>query len=222
MKSLLALALGFLCLGFAACGGSGKTDGASANSPASSNTETATHADTTSPAVASNVEPLITTPKATRREREKHDRDEDDQTRVPDDHNPIPAGYVKAGPTDTRVIAALVKRYYAVALAGDGAKGCSMFSPTFVQAIPLDYGKLGPAYLRRARGTCPAVMSLLFRHEHRALSTEIPHMRIVRVAVDGAQGVVFLLFGRLHERSISVRQAGGAWTIASVLDGELT
>lgn len=223
MKSLLALALGLLCLGFAACGGSSKTEGApaSANSQVSPPSGTATHVDTTSPAVASNVEPRVIGSTPTRHDLEKNDRDEDDYTKVPDDHNPSPAGYVAAGPADARAITALVKRYYAVALAGDGAKGCSMFTPTFVQAIPLDYGKLGPVYLRRAAGTCPAVMSLLFRHEHHKLSGEIPRMQVVRVSVHGTQGVAFLRFGRLHERSISELREGRKWRIASVLDGEL-
>lgn len=221
MKALLALiALGMVGIALTACGSSSSSENAASASRASSTT--ATHPpDTTSPAAPSNFGPPSTGPEPSRRELEKYDRDEDDHTNVADDNNPNPAGYVAAKPADARAITSLVGRYYAAALAGDGAKGCSMFKPTFVQAIPLDYGKLGPVYLRHVAGTCPAVISALFRHEHRKLSGEVPRMRVVRVSVDGAQGVAFLLFGRLHERFISVLREGRIWRIAAVLDGEL-
>lgn len=222
MKALLALiALGMVGVALTACGSSGSSESSASGSRASSATTAAHPPDTTSPARASNVEPIRVGPAPTRRELEKYDRDEDDHTTVADDNNPSPSGYVAAGPNEARAIEALVRSYYAAALAGDGARGCSMFSPTFVQAIPLDYGKLGPVYLRRAAHTCPAVMSLLFRHEHRKLAGEVSRMRIPRVSVGGGHGVAFLLFGRLHERFISVLHEGSKWRIASVLDGEL-
>lgn len=222
MRSLLALiALGLVGVAVTACGSSSSSENAASALRARTAT-TATHPpNTTSPARASDTEPISAGPKPTRREREKYDRDDDDHTTVPDDNNPSPPGYTPARPSDARAITALVQRYYAAALAHDGAKGCSMFAPTFVLAIPLDYGKLGPAYLRRAAGTCPAVMSLLFVHEHGKLSDEIPHMRVVRVSDDGTHGIAFLRFGRLYERFISVVREGRTWRIGSVLDGEL-
>lgn len=219
MKSLFALlALGLLCVGVTACGGSGKSASTSAGASAVSSTGTTT-VDTTSPAAAPATPAANRNPTPSRRQLEKYDRDEDDYMNVPDDHNSAPPGYVPANAADKQAIMALVKRYYAAALAGDGARGCSMIDPGLVKAIPLDYGKLGAPYLRRAKGTCPAVMSLMYRHEHRLLAREVPQLK-ARVSVDGNQAVAILRFG-LHERGIAEVREGGAWKIAAVLDGEL-
>src|SRR5690349_3149958 len=96
MKSLLALlALGLLCVGIAACGGSSKPESGSANS-ASASTGTTVHVDTTSPAVASPSAHPDPVRKVSRRDLEKYDRDEDDYIEVPDDHNPAPVGFTPA------------------------------------------------------------------------------------------------------------------------------
>jgi hypothetical protein len=217
MRSLLALvALGLLGVGVAACGGSHSTRVTPAVHVSAA---TDTHPDT-SPAAPSPVSPSQHALTATARDRARYDRDEDDYVHVPDDNNPSPPGYVTASSADGRAATAVVRRYYADALKGDGAKGCLLITPSFVKGIPVDYGKLGPSYLRRAASTCAAVMSLLFKHEHSLLAHEVPVMRIVRVSVSGVQGLVFMRFGPLHERFISLARQGNAWTIASVLDGE--
>lgn len=228
MKPLLALvALGSLGMTVAACGGSGSTDKPGTAARTSAATAIAPHTGethvhvTNRPAVASPEKPLPPPPKPTRADRERVDRDEDDYLRMPDDHNSNPPGYVNAGPAVTRAVSAVVKRYYSVALKGDGAASCSMFLPTMAQAVPLDYGKLGPSYLRHAASNCPAVMSLLFKHEHSRLAWEVPQMHIVRVSMQGQRADAFLRFGRLHERVIPLWREGSSWRFASVLDGEL-
>lgn len=222
MKSLLALfALGLLGVGMAACGGSSSSSNAASAARASTAEATTHPPDTTSPAAPSSVEAHGPIQTASRSDREKYDRDEDDYVHVPDDNNPNPPNYATLPPGEARALAALVKRYYAAALKGNGARACSMMSAAFVKAIPLDYGKLGPVFLRHVTGTCVAVLSALFKHEHALLAHEVPTMRIVRVSVGGTQADAFLRFGALHERFISLRRDGGVWTIASVLDGEL-
>jgi hypothetical protein len=223
MKSLLALlALGLLCVGVAACGGSSKTEGGSAGSAkVSSSTSATVHVDTTSPAAASPSAHTQVVHKVSRRDLEKYDRDEDDYIHLPDDSNSAPLGFTPASTTDKRAITALVKSYYAAALRGDGAGGCSLIEVNLVKAIPLDYGKLGPSFLRPAAHNCPAVMSLYFRHEHRKLSREVPQMQVVRVSVKGEQGVAIMRFGPLHERFITQLREHGHWMISAVLDGEL-
>lgn len=220
MKSLLALlALGLLCVGVAACGGSSKAEGGSAGSAAASTGATA-HVDT-SPAVASHPVHILPAPKASRSDREKYDRDEDDHIHVADDHNSMPPGFTPADSADKRAITTLVKRYYAAALRGDGVGGCSLIDVGLVKAIPSDYGKLGPSFLRRAAPNCPAVMSLYYKHEHGTLSHEVPRMQVARVSVKGDQGVAIMRFGSLHERFITQLREHGHWMIAAVLDGEL-
>lgn len=218
MKSLPALlALGLLVLWTTACGSSGHKT-ASSSSVSSSTT---TQVKPTNGAVASAPAPGSATPNASASARERHDRDEDDYAKGIDDTNPAPAGYVTAGTADSKAITALVKRYFGAASSGDGARACSMINKGLVKAIPLDYGKLGPSYLRHAAPNCPAVMSLYFKHEHRALSREVPRMQVPRVSVHGDEGVAFLRFGRLHERFISEVRQGGVWKIGAVLDEEL-
>jgi hypothetical protein len=220
MKSLLALlALGLLAVAMAACGSSNHGAASSLVSSSGATSHTAS-VDTTSPAAAPAHVAPSTTPQPTRRQLEKYDRDEDDYQEVVDDHNPVPPGFTPADAADRQAITALVGRYYAAALSGNGARGCSMIQPSLVKAIPLDYGKLGAPYLRRAKGTCPAVMSLMFKHEHRVLAREVPDLHVVRVAVSGTQGVAILRFG-LRERGITEAREGHVWKVAAVLDGEL-
>jgi hypothetical protein len=225
MKSLLAF--GLLGVGIAACGGSSSSNNAAPASHISSGGPTAGPAASSSSAAPSVTtthlaDPNLPPPQPSQRDRERLDRDEDDYIHAPEDHNKTdPPGYVLASPADTRAITALVKRYYAAALAEDGARGCSMFPPSFTKGIPLDYGKLGPSYLKRAAGTCPAVMSLFFKHEHRQLASEVPQLEVVRASINGTQVSVILRFGRLRERFISVLREGNVWRIAGLLDGEL-
>jgi hypothetical protein len=223
MKSLVVLlALGLLGAAVTACGGSSSTNNAgSATRVASSSSPAAPPSYTNRPAVASHKVEFRPPRVPTRHDLEVYDRDEDDYIHVPDDNNPSPPGYVDASPEDRQAVTAVVKRYYAAALKGDGASGCAMIDPGLVRAIPLDYGKLGAAYLQRAAHTCPAVMSLMFKHEHRKLAGEVPQLHVMRVSVLGTAGVAILRFGKLHERFISVLREGSTWRIGSVLDGEL-
>ncbi|MGN6372802.1 MAG: hypothetical protein ACTHM1_07405 [Solirubrobacteraceae bacterium] len=218
MKSLPALlAFGLLVLWTAACGSS-KSNTAS---PSNVSSAVTTQVKPTNGAVPSSPTSGFVASNASARDRERHDRDEDDHTTVPDDHNPAPAGYVTASAADAKAITALVKGYFAAALSEDGARACSMIDKGLVKAIPLDYGKLGPSYLRHAAPNCPAVMTLYFKHEHRTLSREVPGMRVPRVSVHGGEGIAFLRFGRVHERFISEFRNGSAWKIGAVLDEEL-
>jgi hypothetical protein len=235
MRALSALATFMLfAASLAACGGSGSSvdasaqhssTAASASPPSTNSTESSTAAAhspgggraSATPSETSGPLQANTTP----RNREEHDRDEDDFTPVPDDQNPSPVGFAPAGPADRLAITELIKRYYAAALKMDGAKGCSMFGAAMARAVPVTYGEHGARFLRRAAGTCSAVISLLFRHEHRLLVREVPELKVARVSVLGNQGVAFLLFGRLYERDITEMREGGTWKIAAPLDGEL-
>lgn len=232
MKSLLApLALGLLTVGIAACGSSGPgkasspstTSGSSTASTHVSSSSAVSHtrgAVTSQPTIGLSHENIEKPPKPTRRELEKYDRDEDDYQKVVDDHNPVPFGFTPADAADRKAITGLVRRYYAAALADNGARGCAMMLPSVAKAVPLDYGRDGAFYLRRAKGTCAAVMSLMFKHEHRLLAREVPVLQFVRVAVHGNEGQVILRFG-LHERGITEEREGKTWMMSALLDGEL-
>ena len=97
-----------------------------------------------------------------------------------------------------------------------------MFPSEFAKAIPLDYGKLGAPYLRRA-----AV--LVQRSCRCSSSTRTPDAGqgdpandgTCGVSLGGERGAAFIRFGPLHERFIVVQRENNTWTIAGVLDGEL-
>jgi hypothetical protein len=211
MKSLLALlAVVPLSLGVAACGGSGR--GTSSVSQTSANAPVSSTATTT---VASN----------TANRGPAGENDNDDHRRLPtpsDDYNNAVVEHYghAASAADTRSITTLLRRYYAIARAGDGAQACTMIDPGLAKAAPVDYGQFGPGYLRGSK-TCAAVMSRLFKHEHRLISAEIPHLKFMSVRLEGSRGLILLGFGSLPERQITVVREGGVWKLAVLLDGEV-
>lgn len=150
------------------------------------------------------------------------DRDNDDAERLlSDDNNSAVAEFGHpASAADEHAVTALLRSYYATALAGNGVMACSMILSSLVKAVPADYGRYGPVYLRGGK-TCPAVISRLFAHEHRRLIGETPRLSVLALHVRGADGVVLLGFGRLPERQISVHREAGTWKLGDLLDGEL-
>jgi hypothetical protein len=121
---------------------------------------------------------------------------------------------------DEHAITALVKRYFATAVAHDGAAGCSMILSTVARSIPEDIGRPpGPPYLRG--NTCAAVVSKVFNVNHKQLGAYAAALRITGVRVDHDHGVAVLGFRMLPGREIRVERQGGAWKIEGLLDREL-
>jgi hypothetical protein len=174
MKStLLLLALVPLLVGVGACGG---TNSASRQSNI----------------VAANV--------AGEHESESKALDHDDE-RYPNDDTSTIAGHPGPGyvvtAADRRKVATLVKRYYMVALAGDGASACSMLYSSIAKALPGDYGRAsGAQYMRRE--TCAAVASKLFKHFHRQIAAEVPILRIASMRFHEGRGRVYLWFRNIR------------------------
>ncbi len=151
------------------------------------------------------------------------DRDNDVGAAYDDTNNNAVLNYGHAASAvDKQAAAALVKRYYAAALQGDGAKACSMIVSSLSKAVVEDYGhgSAGPAYLQGGK-TCPAVMELLFEHFHGQLVAELPKLEVRRVRLAGEHGVAILSFGTLPERQIPVSREGAAWKVDAPLDSEL-
>ncbi len=126
-----------------------------------------------------------------------------------------------AAPAEAHAIKALVERYYAAALAENGAKACSILYSTLAESVPEDYGQSppGPAYMRGT--TCPTVMTLFFKHVHPQVALEYPKLKVVRVRLVERHGLVVLRFGRLPEREIPVDREGHTWRISALLDTPL-
>ena len=96
-----------------------------------------------------------------------------------------------------------------------------MIYSTLAEAVPEDYGLSppGPPYMRGT--TCPAVLTLLFKHLHSQLGLELPKIKVTRVRLTEHHGLAVLSFGTMPERQIQVAREGHVWRLAALLDGEL-
>jgi hypothetical protein len=153
------------------------------------------------------------------------DADKDNDVQAPADdtnNNSALFGHEAAGP-ERRTIATLVRRYYAIALAGDGTKACSMIYSTLAESVPEDYGTNeppGPPYMKGT--TCPTVLNGLLGHMHAQLAAEVPLLRITHVRLIEHHGIALLAFGPLPERQIDIKREGRTWRIDALLDRELS
>jgi hypothetical protein len=209
MKAPLALlALPLLAFGPTACGSSGTgADPTRTHSTVATTRTAQTTTSATSPGSYSRI-----------------DSDKDNDASASDkkgDNNAILRYGHAASASDARAIKSLVKRYYAAALASDGATGCSLIYSTLAEAIPEDYGisPPGPPYMRGT--TCPAVMTLLFKHEHDHLAAELPKLRVRSVRLEEHHGLAVLSFGALPERQLLIAREGPVWKLKALLDMEL-
>jgi len=115
----------------------------------------------------------------------------------------------RAGPALSRRIAALVRRYYAVSLAGDGASACALLAPGLRPGVETEYGT-GQA----GQEGCAAPMARLLAEQHSQLQAdEIQSMLVTAVHVNGDLGLAVLEFKRTPESEIAVQREGSAWKV---------
>jgi hypothetical protein len=88
-----------------------------------------------------------------------------------------------ASASEARTVTMVVRRYIALAAAGDGARGCSMLQPSLAVAMPLDYGKFGAPYLRGAT-TCQAVVARMFNHSRSQWSAPVAVTGVVVMSAE--------------------------------------
>jgi hypothetical protein len=208
--ALLPVFVSLIALGVSACGSSGKST-TTGSSTAAAHTTQATKPD---PA---HIPPAPVETKV--------DADHDNDVGAPYDDSSN-AGALEFGKpastADTRAITAAIKHYYAVALSGNGAKGCSLIYSPIAESVVEDYGQSppGPAYM--SANTCAGAMTLFFKHFHPQFVAEVPHLRVRRVQLEEHHGIAILSFGKkLSERDISIVREGHAWKIEGLLDKEL-
>lgn len=123
---------------------------------------------------------------------------------------------IPESPANTRAIEALVSRYYAVAASGDGAKACAMMARGYAEAVPVDYGKFGPLYLRGGK-TCAQIATLDFEH-NRSL---IPTTLVFTAVHEENPHRAYALFGSTTTPAsfIGVDRENGVWKIGALLGG---
>ncbi len=193
--------MALLCVGFDACGDA--STGVRSSSRKAS--KPAAIAATTGTVVSNPVAPSTAKP----------DNDGDGDNGSDDDR-----WGSAASATDRRAVVRLVKHYYAVAAAGEGARGCALIYSLLAEEIPELYGEPpGPPSLRG--GTCSAVMYKVFRQKHRLLAADVATIDVIGVRVKRLRGLALLRFKGSPERDIPVHREHGAWRIDALLDGGL-
>jgi hypothetical protein len=206
MKRLLALLAAALLAAYAcSCGSSGK-----------STNDTASHIAPIGTSAAARVPPARAETTA------DADKDNDIGTPGEDTRNlRVQKSGHPADATDRRAITTLIKRYYAAALAENGAKVCSLLYSTLAEAVPEDYsGEPGVPYMHGAK-TCAEAMTLFFKHFHPQLAAEVPKLKVALIHLQEHQGAVQLSFGTLPERETTVSREGHTWKMTTLLDKEL-
>jgi hypothetical protein len=193
---LIALAVVLLCLGASGCGEASNGGGSASKAP-------------------STVTATLPQPEL----KGDPDDDSDSYGREPDSDTTRIFGHA-ADVRDVRAVTALVKRYYAVAAAEDGAAACGMMYSILAEAVAEDYGGgAGVASLRGA--TCAQVMSKLFEQMHARLSADSATLKVAAVRVLGRRGSVLMSFeGRRPVHYLEVRRELGAWKIDRMVDSE--
>jgi hypothetical protein len=153
------------------------------------------------------------------------DADHDNDVGAPYDdanHRALLDQGAAATPAERGAIVALVKRYYAAALAENGALGCALLYSTLAEAAPEDDSREPgtPGYMH-GQTTCAGVLHALFRHYHAQLAVELPKLKVTYVRVQGRGALVLLGFGALAERQTGVERERRVWKMSKIYDEEV-
>ncbi len=127
----------------------------------------------------------------------------------------------EADAAETRAITALIEHYYKAAYTENGARACSMLYSAFEEEVPEDYGQSPPGPPYMSGTTCPAILTLLFKHFHPQLMLEYPKLVVARIRVSEHHAVSILRFGGLPERQIGVTRERHTWKVDQLLDSEV-
>jgi hypothetical protein len=123
-----------------------------------------------------------------------------------------------AGPTESREIARLLRRYYVAAASERVATACSMLYSVAVRSILEEERRP----LGHIRDRCRSVVGPLFAHQHRDLLADVKSFRIIRIRTQGTDGrVVLRVPSAFKAREIDIRRVGHSWRVAQALDGAM-
>jgi hypothetical protein len=139
------------------------------------------------------------------------------QGRYDTDNDANPTFGPAASASERQVIVALIKRYYAAAVAGEGARACSMLYPLIAETVVEAHhpGKGTPA-LRGS--TCAQVAAKVFAQRHRELVADAATLRVGWIQRQARQAVTLVHFGPTRELIVRVHQAPGGWQMNNLLD----
>lgn len=215
-RPLLALQIiVLLSVGLTACGSSGTSTNTGPNTSSASRTTAAPD----SPSSAAQEQEYL-------EESAQPDSDHDNDASVTDDdknnNTELHYGHA-ASAAERRAVAAVVKHYFTAAAADDGTAACKLLAQQIVESVVEDYGhgSDGPSYLQSGT-TCPAVLTLMFKHFKSRLRTMTPHLKVVAVRLVKQQGFAIMHVGPSLERRIIMRREGHNWKVLELLDRQMS
>jgi hypothetical protein len=134
---------------------------------------------------------------------------------IDSDANPTFGPY--ATPAERQAVAAFIKRYYAIAATGNGAKACALLDPLVAEMVAQGRNVgWGPSSLKG--GTCPRVATEFFAQRRRELFEDVATLRVGWVQLQAKQAIALVHFGSKRERIVRLRRRYGVWQMFSLLD----
>ncbi len=108
---------------------------------------------------------------------------------------------------DRQAVIALIRGYYAIAVAGDGVKACTMLSLPIREQVE-EQGR---------HSTCARFLSKLFAQRHRELVEDVAAFRITTVQLRGSRAVALTDFSPTRVLQIFVHRTHGVWQMETPL-----
>jgi hypothetical protein len=147
------------------------------------------------------------------------DGDENTASEAGQDDRELLASYgPKADAATTATIAAVVRRYYAVSLAGEAASACALLNAALAREVANDQAPAGGAAHSCATGIAP----VLAQQHSRLLAKEPATMTVIAVYAKGNIALAALGFRRSPESDILLTREGGGWKIDALYDTLMT
>lgn len=124
------------------------------------------------------------------------------------------------GPTASaatrKAVLAVIKRYYELAKAGDGAAACTTLDPLMVEMIV--EARSGGGEAKSPPGsTCTQIMSSYFRERHRQLVEDLASFRPIVVQQHGNRALALMNFAANRQWQVLVRRKHGVWQMDTPL-----
>jgi hypothetical protein len=137
-----------------------------------------------------------------------NDRPAADSYSFPDEDDKLVLGYGRpASGAETGLLTGTVKRYFALAAAGEAARACSLLPRGLAEEFAQLYR---PTYLPSGEQTCQAIISGVFAHFHSQL---VEPVRVVAVRVKGTTAQVVIGSSVMRARNVLLMRRHGVWRI---------
>jgi hypothetical protein len=116
-----------------------------------------------------------------------------------------------ASPADRQVVTALVRRYYAAAVAENGSGMCELLYKYLAEVVlPEDYGTHEGPTFAHGLTTCRAILTASSKHLH---STYLAGVKVVQVRVKGDEAMIILGSPVAPASYTSAKLEDGVWKL---------